>query len=297
MPALTPRLIGYVTAAYVAGGLALFGHWALTGSFDLTQFYFRYIGAAFLIGAALVETVLCLSVHRGFGPGEAMGTAWLLLGMGGASRAVGYFSRHLLAYHPGIAGLSPDDAKLLDDFGRDLAGPLAMTIQAVALWIALRVHAKLGLESSFTPADWILLGAVSAFGLSQVVQLPGWIAEAASPPSLQWLIGWSMYPLLSILLAAAIALRRRIGPLRPGLFAQCWGSYTAGILLTALGIALNELIAREIIRWPWDAGFWLVWYPAAAAYACAPLYQRMAMRRLECWELDESALGDTRRRD
>ncbi|MBM3740674.1 MAG: hypothetical protein FJW39_33415 [Acidobacteria bacterium] len=281
-----PANLALATAAFVAGGVAILGLWAVTGNQELAIFYFRYPGAAFLILAAVAESILCHTVHRSFDPGQPMGLCWGLLSMSAACGAVGAACRHLLAYHPELTGAAAGSA-VLADFGKDMAGPVAMAIRAAALLVALRVHRKLGFGRGFRLSDWAILAAVGGYAGFEFVRLPG-LAASAHGPGAQWYLGWAVYPLIAILAAESVALRRSIAPLLPGLFGRCWLFQIGGICLTAFGMAMEAAISREIIVWPWDSLTWLVWYPAAACFTAVPLYHRWAVSKLVRTGIEES---------
>jgi hypothetical protein len=284
---LLPRQVAVAAAVFTGGALITYAYWALSGNSDLAVHYVRYGGAAFLVSAALVELMACRAVQRDFEPAEPMGAVWNLLALAAACRLIGHISRHLLSYHPDVIGMSPSDSPLLAFFGQDMSGPVTMAVQAISLWLAARVYGRLGLENRLQNVDWMLIGVVALYGFLELLKLPGWLG-AEQGHNLQWYLGWSMYPLLATLLAQAVKMRRAVEPLRPGLFARTWLAYATGIVLTALGMCLNRLVAIDFIKWPWDAATWLVWYPAAAAYAVAPLYHLTAVRRLTLGAMENS---------
>jgi hypothetical protein len=93
-------------------------------------------------------------------------------------------------------------------------------------------------------------------------------------------LGWITDPLLCIVLLEALLLRRMVMKMGGGLVERCWTSYSVAILLTAAGDLAFWLLGFRV-RGDAVALSWLVWYPAAAAYALGPAWQLEAIRYAE----------------
>lgn len=270
-----------VCAIYFTGASACLLMWLLTRNQSIIRVCFQEVGGPLLAVFAMVEAAAALRVWTLFNPREPLRTGWFFLAAAGSVHSVSVITRHLLGRDivlnplrllPSAGTLLP----LLDDFGRVLGGTLLPLVLLAGIFCVLRVYRRLGLLTRLAPVDYLPLLAAAAFLLFQFSEFLRWLPAQGRVTTL-WSIDWATDPLFVLLFAAAIVLRRANVALRRGRLACCWTAYAVAIFLTcigSLGIALFQglYISQQV----WSP-FWLIWYPAGAAFALAPICQMETM--------------------
>jgi hypothetical protein len=281
---------GHAAAAAVAGSCGLFlllalsgiAAWQWDGKATWVDFWFKQVGGPLLVAYAVAEVIATGSVARWFAPGEPMRRPWRLLQAASVTHAASTMFRHWfgapiasnpLALLPG----APFWIEVSREFGRVLGGTLWLALLAAGLGLALRVHARLGLLRSPGVAGWLTIAAAGALLAYTLRSLVYWLGVPSVRSSALWWIGWITDPLLGLLLVLSILLARSSAPLAGGMLAWPWRAYYCAALLTCIGSPragiVNSGLMPPSALWP----SWLVWHPAAALFALAPLWQLRAM--------------------
>jgi hypothetical protein len=248
LTAVTPQRLLVVAALHLGLGIVL---WALSGGWsELFGYYFTFLGSAFLVSFAFLELAFSRRVQRGFRPGEELHRAWTLIMIGAGFRLVGVFMAHAL-----------QPSEQLRNIGLFISGPLQLSTLVWGLAIVLGQYRRLGYIVRLHWMDWFLLAACMAMAISGVVQ------NLITPSS-----GFLTDTLLYVLLCQALLLKRSVSQMGGGLVAACWTSYVFAIFLTALGDLGITLSAYGYIPEPLLPIGWLIWYPAAAAFALGPAF-------------------------
>jgi hypothetical protein len=245
---LAPERLMLVAGLHLGLGIVL---WCLSGGWsEAFGLYFRYLGSSFLVIFAFLELVLSRSVRSAFQPGEDLYRAWTLITIGAGLRLTGVFVAH---------GLQPEPR--IRDIALFISGPLQLVTLVWGLTIVLRLYRRLGYVVRITRTDWALLIGCVAMAANGIVQ------NVITPSS-----GFLTDTLLFVLLFQAILLRRSASQMGGGLVAACWTAYVYAIFLTAVGDLGITLSAYGYVPQAWMPATWLVWYPAAAAFALGPAY-------------------------
>lgn len=268
----------YFTAA--AGCLL---YWVVTGNAAVLRLCFQETGGPLLAVFAMIEAAAALRVWTLFNPGEPLRTGWFFLASAGAIHAVSVITRHLLGRDillnplrllPSAHSLLP----LLDEFGRVLGGTLLPLVLLSGIYSVLRVYRRLGLLRRLSPLDALPLAVAAGFLVFQLSELVRWLPLRQGRITPLWSIDWLTDPLFVLLFGAAIVLRRANVALRPGRLALCWTAYAAAIFLTCTGSLGTTLFQNGVLTHLTWSPFWLIWYPAAAAFALAPVCQLETMQ-------------------
>jgi hypothetical protein len=102
---------------------------------------------------------------------------------------------------------------------------------------------------------------------------------------------WTSDPLLLLLLATAVLIRRSIAPLGYGLLANCWRSFIVGIVLTSFGTASTWCLDCQTTP-IWPSLGWYVWFVADCAFALGPAFQVAALEHARSRARVYSAFSD-----
>ena len=246
--AAAPQRLVLVAVLHMALGVAL---WVISGGWsELFGYYFRYLGSAFLVSFAFVELACANRVRRAFQPGEDLHRAWTLITIGAGFRLTGVSIAH---------ALQPEEQ--VRNIALFISGPLQLATLVWGLAVVLRVYRRLGYSVRLKFLDWLLLTGCLAMAVVGVTQ------NFIRPSS-----GFLTDTLLYVLLCQALLLKRSVSQMGGGLVAACWNSYVVAIFLTALGDLGIALSAYGLIPKPLLPIGWLIWYPAAAAFALAPAF-------------------------
>ena len=262
-----------------AGSVAL---WIMSGDQQPLIHFFRWQNSFFLAGLAGVEWAMALTCWRLFERGEPLGRAWLFISLGSGFRLAGLVSANFLS---GFASEAPSPqgatarADAVEVVSLGVLNPLAFALLVVGLFLVLRAYRDVGLLRRPGPAGMILLVAVSAFLVSQWVEMARWWMSLTGPVGVLQAFNGVAHPLLGILLLEAVLLYCTVTHLGDGLIASCWGAYTVAIFLTAFGDMGIWAMSREIVPAQYAYVNSLVWILAGLAFALGPAYQAEATVR------------------
>jgi hypothetical protein len=272
-------LYGCTGAVLLAGGTSLLV-WGLSGDFTPVAVFFRYPGAVFLVGFNALGFALSVAAVRQFSRGEPLHGAWLLIATAAGCQAASSLLVQVLGqplpFNPfQWLGWQAEDVRR---FGLSLGGPVRMAILAGGLACVLRLYRRLGLRGRLAIWDWIFLVVVCAYILEEIRGTAAAV-RAGKRLTTYEVLHWSNDPLLILLLAQAMLLRRSVLRMGNGLVGRCWGALATAVFLTLLGDMGIWATAYGLIPWPYTSVTWLIWFPAAAAGAIAPAYQLLACRQ------------------
>lgn len=282
-PAVLRRTILFSCAAFSAVALLSAAHWLATGESRWLDFWFKEIGGPLLAVFAVAEAAGAAAAASWFSPGEPMGKVWRLLAAAGAVHAVSMVLRHILGMQIGANPLHSfgggfQATALLRDFGHVLGGTLYFALLAAGLTLALREHWKLRLIRSLSRSELAVLLAAGGVFAYTLLAARFWLSQPEVRPNPLWWIGWLTDPLLALLFSLSLLLGKSAGRLQGGLLGRPWLAYFSASLLTCIGSLFVGLSEAGLVRgealWP----VWLLWHPAAAAFALAPVYQLEAVR-------------------
>lgn len=272
-----------VCAVFFTAASACLLYWITTGDGAALRLCFQEVGGPLLAVFAMVEAAAALRVFTLFNPGEALRTGWFFLASAGAVHAVSVITRHLLGRDIALNPLrlmpaASSTLPFLDQFGRVLGGTLLPLVLLCGLCSVLGVYRRLGLLRRLSAFDTLPLAVAAGFLIYQLSELLRWLPLRRGNMTPLWSLDWATDPLFVLLFCAAIVLRRANLALRRGRLARCWTAYAVAIFLTcagSLGTALFQQGFLTLFTW---SPFWLIWYPAAAAFTLAPVYQLETMR-------------------
>jgi len=274
------------TLACVAVMAALHAAWAVTGA-DGWLTAFSLLISAFLVAAAALSVALALAARRFFGPGDPLRLVWSVLVAAAVVRLTGHVLSHVVPHWGPLVEMPVTEEMLaaIVRAGRVVSGPLHMALVAVALGSVLRVCRRLGLLVRPTAFDALLVAATALFAAQFLRDLVAWRASAHAPAGVLETITWTSDPLLALLLAEAIVIRRAALAMGASYVSWCWGSFAAAIFLTSVGDVGVWLDARGYVTWPWRSIFWYAWPLAEMAWALGPAWQLVACRSAQRVEM------------
>ncbi|HEY2017946.1 MAG TPA: hypothetical protein VGH38_30790 [Bryobacteraceae bacterium] len=271
-----------VTAAYLGFGLLAFVGWRLTGNGKWFEEFFRLPGALLLVSLAMVELLFSLQVTREFSPNQALHKAWYLIAFSAGCSLVSALSVQVFSVKSVLNPLTHFDwwsnsmGLFIRQFGLVIGGTCRFALLAAGLFWVLRVYRQSGFLARLSAVDWGLLALLGAYIVREfyevVVAIKGGTRFSAGV-----ILGWPVDPLLWLLLAEALMLHKSVRQMGEGWIGRCWKSFSVAIFLVALGDATMWAGNWGYLRWPWSALEWLVWIPAAGAFALAPTYQLEAI--------------------
>jgi hypothetical protein len=268
--ATLPYLLICATVVHVSACVLLFLLSFGPAGLQPFQLYTSTAGVVFLLAVSGTEFVLAARVVRRFDHGEPLHRAWLIILLAALCRFAAFLLMYLVArVHPPVRTL-----------GLLLAGPIQLLVMGAGLFVVYRLYCRLGFRVSLRTSDFLALAGVGLYVVftSTVISL---LAKADGQAiTLLSFLGWITDPLLCIVLLEALLLRRMVMKMGGGLVERCWTSYSVAILLTAAGDLAFWLLGFRV-RGDAVALSWLVWYPAAAAYALGPAWQLEAIRYAE----------------
>ena len=155
--ASTPQRLLLIASLHVSLGLIL---WAASGGWsEALGFYFTYLGTAFLVSFAFLESVFSRRVQRAFQSGEELHQAWTLITIGACFRLIGVFIAHAL-----------QSSEQVRNIGLFISGPLQLATLVWGLAIVLRVYRRLGYSVRLKFVDFLLLAGCLAMTISGVAQ-------------------------------------------------------------------------------------------------------------------------------
>jgi hypothetical protein len=270
-----------VTAAYLVLGLGTFLCWLITADDSWIRDFFQGPGALVALWLSATSLVLGWRAVGHFAPAEPMHRAWNLFRMSAACDLAGVLTSQVLASDGHMNPLrwlsfwSEDVATRLRETGLILGGTFRYALLAWALWHALKAYRGSGLLARFRAADYLvlaMLGGYIAWEAHVTVT-----ALRVRGTSVFEVAGWPVDPLLWVLLAEALLLRRSASEMGGGWIGRCWKALGAGVMLVVAGDILMLAFNMGYLPWPYSAIGWYVWLPAGAAFALAPAYQLEAI--------------------
>jgi hypothetical protein len=250
-----PRWIVLFTGAYLVVGLIALYLWHAVSQMSM-QLSSSGTESLAVVGMAVAETWLCALVMRSFPRGAPLRTAWLLILLSAAARAVCGVLTHVW-----------DTAQPLVWIERTVSGPLQTALFGAGVLVALRVLWKAGFPARPGIADWALTAAIAAAFLA---------GRATGGDDAVSLLQDAV---LCAVFLEALLLWRSVARMGRGLVAKCWGSFAIAIFVTVLGEATLGLLVRYAPAWPMAGFAWYTSFLGAAALALAPAYQVAAQRR------------------
>lgn len=271
-----------ICAVYTAAAASCILHWILTGDDGIIRVCFQEIGGPLLAVYAMIEAAAALRVWSLFHPGELLRTGWFFLATAGAVHTVSVITRHLLGRDILLNPLrflpsAPSILPLLDEFGRVLGGTLFPLLLLAGLFFVVRVYSRLRLLTRLSALDYFPLAAAAVLLAFEFTQFLHWLPFRRGNITALWAMEWATEPLFVLLFGAAVVLRRANLALRRGRLARCWTAYAAAIFLTCAGSLGGALFQGGFISQQVWSPFWLIWYPAAAAFALGPIFQMETM--------------------
>lgn len=266
-------------------GLAAYGHFVLTGSYDLLVLYFRNAGAAFFLCVTGAAAYFAYQVRSHFDATEPMRLTWTMVLLSGCCQFAGLACSQVLsmdiAWNPlvRLGALNAQRSRTLHDIGLILNSPVAMALLAVGLGRVLVLKRRLELVGRLTVKNRILVGAVLVFTADQLFELGRMLAFNRAAVNVTQVLLWFTDPLPAVLLIQAVSIRRLVINLGDGLVARCWWMMAAGVVFTSAGDAFMwaqnyGMIPRMLV----PVG-WFIWFFPVTAFASAPCYQLEAVRQ------------------
>jgi len=268
------------SAACFAGGIAALVAWRLSGDSVWVEQFFRIPGSFMMVLLASIQVWLSIWAARQFSPGEEMHSAWNLITMSAMCAAAASVLVRWLSV-PSILNpvvrLSATPEQWFREFrtaGHLLAGPVRFALLAAGLYVALRAYRRAGFLGRLRWPDVVVLAMFAAYLARNVADI------VAAHRHFEWVevARWPTDPLLMLLLAEGMLLRRSVQRMGSGWVGRCWAAFSLGVFLTAAGDVGGWAEAYGYLPYPWSAVVWFVWLPAAVCFAVAPAYQLEAIR-------------------
>jgi hypothetical protein len=268
------------SAACFAGGIAALVAWRFSGDPHWIEQFFRIPGAFMMVLLAAMQVWLSIWAARQFSPGEEMRSAWTLITMSavcaGAAAVLGQWLSVPSVVNP-VARLLATPEKWFADFrtvAQLLGGPARFALLACGLYLALRAYRRAGFLGRLRWTDVVVLAIFAAYLARNVADV------LAAHREFSWVevARWPTDPLLLVLLAEGMMLRRSVQQMGQGWVGRCWTAFSLGVFLTAAGDVGGWAEAYGYLPYPWSAVVWFLWLPAAVCFAVAPAYQLEAIR-------------------
>lgn len=267
----TPRRLLWSAIAVLFLGAIAYAHWGLSGNFTFVDWYFRFPVTMFLMAAALAEWKFAWSAWSAFEENETLELAWFLMVLAAGFRVTGLTISHVIVPMMPVSGII--DPAVFRDAGQVISGPFMVLSLGAGLLLVLRTHRRLGFIANPAPLDYVWIAGSCAFALREIYEIVTYYPVLAHTKSLPGKVLWLMDPLLSVLLIVAILVWRHAQQMGGGYVAQCWSTYAIAAMLTTVGDIGIWADTYGLIAWPYTSLTWLIWIPAAAAFAIAPCYQ------------------------
>jgi hypothetical protein len=172
------------------------------------------------------------------------------------------------------AACSPAALRGIQTAGHLLGGPGRFALLAYGLYAALREYRRAGFLGRLRWSDAVVLVLFAVYLARNVADVLaahrafGWVEMAR----------WPTDPLLLVLLAQGMLLRRSVERMGRGWIGRCWTAFSFGVFLTAAGDVGGWAEAYGYLPYPWSAVVWFVWLPASVCFTIAPAYQLEAIR-------------------
>jgi hypothetical protein len=275
-----PGLVVAATAGVFLAGAAALVACVASGHFGWVSAFFRFPGALLLVGLNVAALGLALRARAQFAGGEPMRLAWSVFALAAGCRLAGGLLLEMpgqaVFLESGAGGQALGAAPALYFLALAVGGPLHVALLGAALATALGAYKRLGMFPRLRVGDWVLLGLACA--------LCGWVlrsmhaaAHAPGPVTLVDAMNWANDPLLGVVLAEAVLIRRSVLNMGSGLIARCWGAFAGAVLFTGLSYVALWMNGNPVVGL--SATAWYLASIAALAFALAPAYQLEAIRR------------------
>lgn len=252
---------------FLAIGISLWLQGLASGSIDALIQFTRVVGDAFLIACAAVEVWFAFVAWREFSREQPMWLAWAFIAASSVARLAGSLLAH---------GITPTGRWY--DIGIMIGSPFALFLLAIAFTVVLHVYRSLGLHARLKPIDAVSVLVIAIFTGRQVWEI--FSIVGGRPASAARGVICFTDLLLCILLVQALLLWRRASSMQGGFIAYCWQAYAVAVAFTALGDVGLWIVNWHIVPYPLNSITWLLWFPAAAAFAIGPACQFEAIRCL-----------------
>jgi len=266
-------------------GIAAYADFLITGNYVLLIRFFRNAGALYFLCIAALATRFAYRVRAQFDFTEPMRLTWTMIFLSFCFQFAGYvFAQMLgmeLVWNPLVilGHFQAEQARKLYDLGLVLGSPVAMAFLAAGLSRVLVLKHRLQLTGSLTATDRVLIAVILLFTATQFGEMGKMLSHNRNAVTVSQLFLWFTDPLLAVLLAQAMSIRRLVINLGDGLVARCWWMMAAGVLLTSAGNAFLWAQNYGMISEIFVPLGWFIWFLPATAYACAPCFQLEAMRQ------------------
>jgi hypothetical protein len=173
---VVPRRIVGAAAVYLVLSGALHLTWIATGRRVWID-AFQILNGSFLISCAAVGLWQAIVARRLFATRDPLRQVWTLLVCAAGVRLAGHVLTNWLAWP------SPQAVHGVAQFGRVIAGPVFMTLVALALVGVVRVYRRRGLLVRLEWIDLALIGGVGLFALRFLYELAQWRPSASAAAS------------------------------------------------------------------------------------------------------------------
>ncbi len=266
-------------------GIAAYGQFVLTGSYDLLVLFFRNAGAAFFLCVTAAAAYFAFQVRCQFDATEPMRLTWTMIFLSGCCQFAGLACSQVLgmdiAWNPlvPLGAFNTQRASALHDIGLVMNSPVAMSLLAGGLGRVLILKRRLALVGRLTLRDRIFIGAVMVFTADQLFEVGRMLAHNRAAVTVTQVLLWFTDPLLAVLLMQAVSIRRLVINLGDGLVARCWWMMAAGVVFTSAGNAFMWAENYSMIPLVLSPLGWFIWFLPVTAFACAPCYQLEAVRQ------------------
>ncbi len=253
-----------------AAGMALIGlvgfcGFLMSGEAWWFDAFFRIPGTVLLAAINVAALVSSMAARSQFSRGEAMERAWTLISAAAACQLAASVCTHVVS------------SVEVNRFGIFLGGPVRIVVLGCALAAVLEIYRQAGLPPHLKILDWVLVLSVTVLTFREMREL-ALAVQQSKPLGVYHSFHWLNDPLLTLLLAEAVVVRRCVLQMGSGLIARCWGALTAGIFFTTLGDIWAWFCASGTLAAPLNGVTWYLWFFAGAAFALAPAYQVEAGR-------------------
>lgn len=281
---LAPRWIFVFLGAYLAIHLFALYLWNAAGQEFPLQGTSDNTSALSVTGMAGLDLWLCVAVLRSFPAGAPLGSAWLLITLAAAARAVSGVLAQVLGtdwlLNP-LVWAGHAKSGLIEQIRQAAligGGPIRLALLAGAMLAVLRVLRKLGFRVRSSATDWAMFGIVCLFTLCRFGEAGAASLAGREIGRENW-ISLAGLPILCVLFLEAMLLRRSVARMGNGLITRGWLALVCGILLTGAGEVALWVIPHYSQTLPLGMFGTLIHLPVAAAFALAPAYQVAAQRR------------------
>lgn len=268
----------------LAVGLVAYGHFLLTGSYDLLILFFRNAGAAFLLIVTSAAAYFADRARSQFDVMEPLHLAWTMVFLSASCEVAGALGVQVLsmdiAWNPLVllGVFNGQRARTLRGAGLVVGGPVALALLSAGLSRVLSLKRQLEISGRLTALDRIFIGAIVIFAVAQLYEAHRMMSLNPTAVDSTQVLLWSTDPLLAVLLIQAVSIRRFALNLGHGLVARCWWMMAAGVAFTSLGDAFMWAETYGMIPTVFYPVGWFIWFFPATAFACAPCFQLEAMR-------------------